>query len=271
MKTRPTRILPEWFDRRLNFYALAASAAGVSVLALVRPADAKIIYTPIHRVIATNTSFRIDVNHDGVFDFTISNSSWGFGKALLNSIHLWPNLAESAKVEASFRSRSWRTFFAVALKKGTPIPNSQRFYSRGEMVARCAHGTTNTGSPCWSHPYNTLGNWINVKDRYLGLAFTIHDGIHYGWARLNVALAHDLGSNRVVATLTGYAYETVPGKSIIAGQTRGADDIGSLEPPDRVTPIPIRAPATLGTLALGAPGLSIWRREESVASAPAKH
>jgi hypothetical protein len=63
----------------------------------------------------------------------------------------------------------------------------------------------------------------------------------------------------ITATLTGYAYETIPGKLIIAGATKGPDDA---EPAASLnTPIPI--PATLGPLAMGAPGLSIWRRKET--------
>jgi hypothetical protein len=55
-------------------YALAASAAGVSLLALTPPAEAKIIYTPAHRVIGPHDSYNIDLNHDGTTDFTIANS-----------------------------------------------------------------------------------------------------------------------------------------------------------------------------------------------------
>ena len=89
--------------------------------------------------------------------------------------------------------------------------------------------------------------------RYLGLKFVIKGQIHYGWARLHV----HWHPPQISATLTGYAYEAIPNKAIIAGATKGPDDAepaASLNPP---TPVP----ATLGALAMGAPGLSIWRRE----------
>jgi hypothetical protein len=102
----------------------------------------------------------------------------------------------------------------------------------------------------------TYGHWYNVRDRYLGLKFKIGSETNYGWARLSV-----VGNYRTItATLPGYAHETIPGKAIIAGATKGPDDAeptASLNPP---TPTPV--PATLGALAMGAPGLSIWRREE---------
>jgi hypothetical protein len=48
---RPSRApskLSESLHQRLNMYALVAGAAGVSALALMPPAEAKIVYTPAH-------------------------------------------------------------------------------------------------------------------------------------------------------------------------------------------------------------------------------
>jgi hypothetical protein len=85
---------------------------------------------------------------------------------------------------------------------------------------------------------NIRGPWANdgkgVNDRYLGLRFVINSEIHYGWARFNVRIW-----NAIFATLTGYAYETIPNKSIIAGRTKG---------PDVIT----LQPGSLGHLARGA-------------------
>ncbi len=91
----------------------------------------------------------------------------------------------------------------------------------------------------------TRGPWLNVSHRYLGLKFIIKGKVHYGWARLNVQSG--------VATLTGYSYETIPNKPIIAGKPKGPDVI-TLEP------------ASLGHLARGASGLSAWRTTNSVAA-----
>jgi hypothetical protein len=55
-------------------YALAAGAAGVGVLALAQPVEAKIVYTPAHRVIGPDMKYLLDLNHDGLTDFTIANS-----------------------------------------------------------------------------------------------------------------------------------------------------------------------------------------------------
>ena len=81
------------------------------------------------------------------------------------------------------------------------------------------------------------------------MKFTINGKVHYGWARLSVTNLK--GKFRITATLTGYAYETIPNKPIIAGKTKGPDVIA--------------LPATLGHLARGS-GLSAWRRTNAVAA-----
>jgi hypothetical protein len=93
----------------------------------------------------------------------------------------------------------------------------------------------------------SVGEWHNVKTRYLGLAFSIQGQIHYGWARLNV----NQDGCVITAVLTGYAYETVPGKPIITGKTSGPSEVSETE----------RMPPTLGLLAKGSIRLDAWRRD----------
>jgi hypothetical protein len=91
-----------------------------------------------------------------------------------------------------------------------------------------------------------------VKNRYLGLRFIIKGETHFGWARLNVAC--NLGSKKI-GLLTGYAYETIANKPIIAGKTKG---------PDFITV----QPASLGQLARGASATSGLARESKIPSRP---
>ena len=78
--------------------------------------------------------------------------------------------------------------------------------------------TTPTGRIRFGGPWANDGN--GVKNRYLGLKFAIKGKTHYGWARLNVSMTGPLQVN-ITATLTGYAYETIPNKPIITGKTHG--------------------------------------------------
>jgi hypothetical protein len=60
------------------------------------------------------------------------------------------------------------------------------------------------------------------------LRFRIDGKTHFGWARFTIKAQ----ARGVVATLTGYAYETVPNKPIIAGKTKGSDDNRIVEEPN---------------------------------------
>src|SRR5262249_7502589 len=64
-------------QRHLNIYALVLGAVGFGLLALTPLVEAKIVYTPKNVNIVSNHSYNLDLNHDGVADFTISNSSAG--------------------------------------------------------------------------------------------------------------------------------------------------------------------------------------------------
>jgi hypothetical protein len=229
-------VLSPLLQRRLNTYALAASAAGVSMLALAEPSQAKVVYTPAHQVIRQNGVYNLDLNNDGTVDFLIQewdNGGYASSNALLADAALG-NAVEGSKT--GFRS------LAAALPLGAPIGPNQKFLTggnNGEAMVSITHFTT--GGTSYVHGY-----WANVRNRYLGLKFEINGQIHYGWARLSVQRQQ----YHLTATLTGYAYETIPNTEIKAGQTSGgADDssAGSSLPNSDTS-----QSSSLGALALGA-------------------
>jgi hypothetical protein len=222
-RPRASSKLSDSVHHQLSMYALAASAAGVGVVALSQPADAKIIYTPTHARITPNHTIPVDLNHDGKIDFNIKDtwfSTTTVDEDIIGSIAVIPARKANriAGYAHSFHKR------ASALPAGVRIGPKSPFSSGSKVMVSGAIdiGTTTVGY-CG-------GPWKNVQHRYLGLKFTIQGKIHYGWARLNETCAKN-GEN--TALLTGYAYETIPNKPIIAGKEHGEDD------------------ATLGGLALG--------------------
>jgi hypothetical protein len=230
-------------------YSLAAGAAGVSLLALAVPSEGKIVYTSTHRVIGPNSNFRLDLNHDGVTDFTLKNST------SCDTDHCLFGLRQKAAPGNSVEGigRSGFQPYASALSRGARIGHGARFYSGLAILAYIYAGGGGT---------SVFGKWANVTNRYLGVKFKIKGRTHYGWARLSVSV--DAGNHIVTGTLTGYAYETIPNKPIIAGKTKGADETASLEPLNPTSfSAPTPGPATLSVLALGSPGLSIWRRRRA--------
>jgi hypothetical protein len=242
---RKTATLPKSIHQQLNMYALVASAAGVSLLALAQPAEAEIVYTPANRPFPHNKTVFLDLNKDGTNDF----------KFMLHSSHHTGGFFYSLRVEGSGPSNEiWfagtsagRLECAAALPKGIAVGPGHPFRQGYLQMFFAASGDNN--------PDGLHCPWVAAKTQpYLPVRFSIAGAVHYGWVRFTAGIQR--------ATLTGYAYETIPNKPIITGRTKGPDD-SSMEKPNASVAAPSCGPSTLGLLAMGAPGLSIWRREES--------
>ncbi len=264
MKTFPSPSKPanvrDSLHQHLHLYALAASAAGVSVLALAQPAEAEIVYTPTNVTIGTNQEYGLDLNNDGIVDFTIK----AFGKyfppvTYLNSLvvkHAQPGNAVAAHLAFNLYWGGVHNF-AYALSSGIPISQQARHFSgaRATMawICQCDAGNIYRGS--WlSHSSHQP-----LSDRYLGFKFKINGEVHYGWARLN---AEGFFGG---AVLTGYAYETIPDQGINAGQEQETEKkVGQPDP--AALPQPAQKPATLGVLAHGSRGLAMWRKRQAALS-----
>jgi hypothetical protein len=246
----------DFLSQQLNSYALASCAAGVSLLALAHPAEAEVVYTPAHVAIGYNNTFNLDLNHDGITDFTIremiSHTSSGVG-----------NIISVASVPAGNGLEGMVLFnYASALPRGAAINSRLSFIGRAGGLLAGFRTLAGSG--------RSVGHWVNVANRFLGLKFVIGGQTHYGWARLNV---HVDGFS-VQAYLTGYAYETVPGKVIHTGQISGPADRPVLIPDSArsadsapqasmaQSDKPLARDASLGMLALGEHALHLWRREE---------
>lgn len=218
-------------------YAVAASAAGVSLLALAQPAEGKIIYTKVHHVIGEGESYGVDLNHDGTIDFRIAqkHSDTGFGNRYWLGVE--PRLGNYVEGEPSQTSSGHLTYLASALTPGEPIGASQHFFEKRHKITMFTLDTRG----------GSYGFWRDVSNRYLGLSFHIKGQSHYGWVRLSVQVSVTV-KFQISATVTGYAYETVPGKTIIAGKTKGPDVIAV-------------QPGSIGHLARGAVAIPAWRMQ----------
>jgi hypothetical protein len=243
--------LPEPFHRQLNMYALAAGAAGVGVLPLTQRAEARIVYTPANIKITENGGLiSFDLNHDGIPDFGLSN------KYLHTQTQWYGTLAvvQARKANEIWGVQSKGLLCAGALPKGIRVGPKGRFQedpTTGLVMA-------------FSNPDTYFGRWFHVKQAYLGLKFVIKGKTHFGWARVKLNV-----KGQITATLTGYAYETIPNKPIVTGETRSTDGTSKDEQPNPAAlAAPIAKPDRLGLLALGSSGLSIWRRKESVVVTP---
>jgi hypothetical protein len=262
MKTLPRKPanFSEPTHHQLNMYALAASAAGIGVLALALPAEAKIIYTPADVYIRFGQIVPLDVNHDGVNDFVFSNTSVS-GATFYSVLR-----AVGFNGNAIVRQYIGGKYGGLAdLRAGVRVGPNRRFsHNSGPgMAGYCV------GPYCHSFFGPGAHEGKGVKNGYVGLKLTIKGKVHYGWARLTGSMGPPKKDD-IVGHLTGYAYETTPNKPIITGKTKGPDNASMKDPNDigpgasvtRPTPDQ-RQPCTLGMLAFGAQGVALWRRKQN--------
>jgi len=218
---RQTKNLSLLSEHRLNAYTLAATAAGVGALCLAQPAEARIVYTPADVRIPRNSVYALDLNHDGFPDFWLINSFIFFGSSTTSFVGLsvLPRMPNQDGVVAHQPCTGYGVLCAVALPKGKIIGSQSQSFNPGHaFMVDYGHETK-------------AGYWLpkpmGQVQAYLGLRFFFKDSVHYGWARVKVQ-SISRRSNFTV-TLTGYAYETIPGQPIVAGATKGPDEeAGSL-------------------------------------------
>lgn len=230
-------------DQSLKAYV----AAGVGMLSFAQTAAAKVVFTPTHQTILPGQSLNLDLDGDGQNDFVIADNHGGVTNISSGSL-----TAADAKLPFSNKilwgSLIGSSAFAKVLAPGVTISSRNRFVNYPLRMAYCL-GRSGIAT-------HREGRWTNATNRYLGLQFLISGQPHFGWARFTVKLEPGLGCS-FRATLSGYAYESVANMPIVTGQTSDVADAGGYSSTESN-----QMTASLGTLALGAPGLSIWRREE---------
>jgi hypothetical protein len=221
-QTRTAVPIESKLDKKLVAYVAAAGAAGVGLLTGAQPAEAKVIYTKTN--ISIGESLAIDLNGDGVTDINFYIGGGGSNEAFL-----WAYLPPGNG--AFGQSQANPMFFGVPVGPGEHFAGG----TNGLAAFYCCSAGTGSG-----------GKWSDRANEYMGIKFMIAGKPHFGWLRLTV--------KNETATITGYAYETIPNKSINTGTVTGPEKATAAE---SLTPATL--PATLGLLARGTDGLAVWR------------
>jgi hypothetical protein len=210
---KKTKQLNQRISKSLIAYA---AMAGAGVAGCATRAAAEVVYTPIDRPIHSN--YFVDLNHDGINDFQITSYEYSDE----GEVQVFPmqgnRIVPTASATCGPRSYSMA---AAPLPAGAVIGQGKPFQARANCMAFSLYGGN--------------GPWFRTADRYLGFAFNIDGKEHFGWARMTVGR---FIFNRT-ATITGYAYETVAGKPIVAGDEGNATKV-------------FPQSGTLGALAAGA-------------------
>jgi hypothetical protein len=230
-------------------------------LALTEPSEARIVYTPTH--VQVDSPYNLDLNHNGIPDFTIQQNHFHRQMCPPGPFDLDSLTVTAAQGNGEVGSNLFA--YVAALDRGVTIGSNQSFISDSGATMAMVHSGYAGGWEHCSYYHSTAGNWVNVSHRYLGVKFQIKGNTHYGWAQLSV----QVGYVYIHATLTGYAYETTAGKSIKAGQTKGAADewdeesfgtgASGMSPSSATLQF-----VSLGMFTLDAQGVPAYRRKEWV-------
>ena len=205
--------LSRQLTNRLLAYATIASAG---IAACASDAQAEVIFTPVHTKL--HDRFFLDLNNDGLTDFRITSLDLsGIGSVHISAVPGNRMVASNQRCGSHAHGPG-----AAALPEGTVIGPGKPFNANATCMAYSSV-SFNVGD----------GPWFHANEAYLGFAIAIDGKEHFGWARLLVG--QQILEN---VAILGYAYETIPGKPIIAGDEGTAASAS-------------RNPGTLGSLALG--------------------
>ncbi len=234
-----------------------AAIAGLGMLTSALPAEGEIVSTkadiPIAATFSAIPPTALDLNHDGVADLRFSRYIFGYYRSVRDNVRTVGAHKAALVGTSNHTYKGWG--YASALKAGDPVGPSAHIAEKDVMLLARSFVETSNGKTLSQRLY---GKWLgNNPERFLGVRFLIDGMIHYGWVRLTVTSGP---GREAVGTITGYAYETVAGKAIKAGAVSddNSDD-------DRAANAPAPAQETgpsLGMLALGAHGLSLWHYED---------
>jgi hypothetical protein len=248
-KTRLASNLSTSLRGKIDAYGIAATATAIGIAALASPAQGEVVYTVAHKEIG-RSGVAVDFNHDGIADIVIAAglNFYADGGGMVVYSHHSNRALNTSRGE-----------FVSMLPLGYTVgPNSGKFklggassnYPRPKKFFYYCEANSG-GASCIGPWYSPNG--AGTSGSYVGVQFVIDGQLHYGWARIRLVVTGRENHYEVAAYLTGYAYETIANKPIIAGKTSGTDESSVKKSASHVEP------ASLGMLSAGASAIPMWR------------
>ena len=272
-RSRKAVQLKEPLHHRLDAYALAATAAGVGLLACAFPAEATTVCNSASITLARTASFPLNPAHQQAAPFLVAQTTFYFsyssGPAFWDRGFFEPN-PQGVMLSPSNN-------LPAALSEGALIGPSANFAKGNSYGLLFTYGLGEPGDH-YLKGGGTMnkhrGNFKFGQTNYVGFRLLLSGQYHYGWARIEVAFHHNETFRRMLMSetrISGYGYESNPDTAIAAGDcsktaASNAGFTSNITPTDDLPETssgalpPSSRGASLGLLALGDPGLSTWRK-----------
>jgi|CZKH01.1.fsa_nt_gi hypothetical protein len=228
--------------RQLNEYSLAASAAGVALLALSVPVEAAPVCGSLSVTLASTETYAFNPAHQKVAPFNVA--------VTYNDASSHPG------------SRRARAFFTPNIPDAKVLTSASGLpleLSSGETIG--SKGTFGKGQEYglligYYYFNRYIANFQPNQSGYVGFHFAQSGQPHYGWLRVRVVTAHG-----PFLELSEFGYESAPNTAITAGNCAASAGVG---PGTQLQPTLTEGTnssntGSLGLLALGYSGLPVWR------------
>ena len=192
---------------------------------IVTPAKDSIVYTDVSPDLAIlkfrTDSFRLDLNNDGIYDFTFlgSYSADKCGDfldglyAIDDSFLIAPAINSNNEIITDGAGK------AFAIDSASAIATDSIWASTPQILL---YGAAKAVGHCTTLLPDVQGYWLNASDKYIGLKFRKSNNVYYGWLRLTCTYTVSAQVRNLLVPgnfiIKDYAYNAAPKKPILAGQ-----------------------------------------------------
>lgn len=268
-KSRKPAKLPGALVRRLDAYALAATAAGVGLFACPLPAEGTVVCKDLSVTLLGNDTLPLNPANQAIAPVNLAQTTFYFysfssGLGFWNRGFFLPN-PQGVMLDAANN-------FPAAVSAGALIGPSQHFATGNSYGLLFSYGPGTLYTSKGGGTFNKhRGNFKFGQTNYVGFRYLAAGQYYYGWARVEVFFRRvgiDLKVIQARMKIPTYGYETAPNTAIAAGDCSGASSTTAQLSGDvrSISNDGVSGQPSLGLLALGDLGLSTWRRNGNKSS-----
>ncbi len=186
---------------QLNKRLAGYSATAFALAAFTANAEGQVVYSGLKNIVVKNTKDSLDIDGDGIKDFSIINNLGISNKGFIKNLQAgnsWHGSASNKWVYA-FYSRAY-------------IISTNVFFNGTGLL-----GGFNSSTSTHSGYFPGQGN------KFIGIKFKIGTDTHYGWIRINMP------TNVDSVKIIDWAYQKLPDQRIVTGDTAAPVLSGSIK------------------------------------------